>query len=224
MEEQKKKHIKHYAKAVKIAKDYHKKWRREDFKRWSNETDEQFKKRYDDYMKSCEESEKRITRCIENADRAGELKEREADITWTNRPGAMGYQCRAKVWVSYTRRDGVDGCASVLGPRTSGWGYDKASTALCEAFDKLGVDGRGALDRLVIEAGPKAWKEYAIECRTYPHFDFGGKGMSTFFGLFHQLGMKRYKDAKYAFPKFEIEYRQNSREDYFIHVIRKDLV
>ena len=54
--EEKRKHIRNYAKAVKMANDYHKKWRREELKKWSNETEEQFKKRYDDYMKSCEES------------------------------------------------------------------------------------------------------------------------------------------------------------------------
>jgi len=219
MEEQKKKHIKHYAKALKLAKDYHKKWRNEEFKKWPEETDEQFKKRYDDYLKSCDKSEKDALKRLENADKAEGVKEIEAEVTWTGRPGVMGYQCRAKVWVS---------CESwtsfVEGPRTNGWGYDKASTALSEAFGKLDGKGLGALDKMVIEAGPKVWAEYAIETRPFPHFEFGGKGMSTFLGMFHRLGFKRYKDTKFAFPKFEIEYRQNSDEDYFIHVIRKDLI
>ena len=218
------KHIRNYAKALKMIRDYHRQWRSGKLTKWDGETDAQFEKRVKEHLKACDKSEANAIRRLENADKAGRLKEIEAEVNWGSRQGAYGYQCHANVWVSYEHPEHGTASSHVEGPHTNGCGYDKASTALSDAFMRLDAPGRGALDRWVIEAGAKVWAEYAIESRPYPHFEFGGKGMTTFTSLFHNLGCKHYKGDKFAFPKFEIDYRQNRNEDYFIHVIRRDLI
>lgn len=159
---------------------------------------------------------------LELADKAGEVREIEINVEW-KKNRTWGSNPRAEVWVLFS--DPEYGTASDYAKSSSigGSGYDKKSTAVSEAFERLPPDrGRAALDRWVIEGGEKLWEEYVFDKNPYPHFEFGGKGMSTFTRLFQRLGCKPY--GKYAFPKFLIEENCRSAASDYYHVIRKDLV
>ena len=159
---------------------------------------------------------------LEFADKAGEVQEIEISVEW-KKNRTWGSNPRAEVWVVFS--DPKYGTASSHARSSSigGCGYDKESTAVSEAFDLLPPDkGRAALDRWVIEGGEKLWQEYCFDKNPYPHFEFGGKGMSTFTRLFRRLGNKPY--GKYAFPKFLIEENYRAKSSNYYHVIRKDLV
>lgn len=159
---------------------------------------------------------------LELADKAGEVQEITINVEW-KKNRTWGSNPRAEVWVvlsdpeygtfsDYAKSSSIGGC-----------GYDKESTAVSEAFERLKPErGRAALDRWVIEGGEKLWEEYVFDKNPYPHFEFGGKGMSTFTRLFKRLGCKPY--GKYAFPKFLIEENQRPASSNYYHVIRKDLV
>lgn len=104
-----------------------------------------------------------------------------------------------------------------------GCGYDKRSTAVSEALSKLDNDAKAALDRLVFEGGEKVWKEYVFDKRPVPHFSFGGKGISTFTGLFPYIGCSAEGRRRYAFPKFVIECDERSdiHDSYHVYLRRK---
>lgn len=155
---------------------------------------------------------------LEAADAAAPMLELKADIVWSKHQGAYGYQCRAEVWV-HTEKDSHH----VVGPWTGGCGYDKPSTALCNALNKLPKEGRATLGRLVIEAGPEMWREYAIDATPVPRFEFGGKGLNTFTGLFKDVG--RTFCPKTRFRRYLLEFSQSFlTEDYYIHIYRKDQI
>lgn len=116
------------------------------------------------------------------------------------RSGTWGLNPSAEVWVS-TKSDIERAESGSIG----GCGYDKESTAVSRALSKLKGAARAALDRLVFEGGPKAWKEYVFDKTPIPHFSFGGKGMNTFTHLFPRIGSRKEWRKDHAFPKYVIE-------------------
>ena len=159
---------------------------------------------------------------LELADKAGEVQEITISVEW-KKNRTWGSNPRAEVWVLLSDPEYGTFSDHAKSASIGGSGYDKESTAVSDAFERLNPKrGRAALDRWVIEGGEKLWEEYVFDKNPYPHFEFGGKGMSTFTRLFRKLGCKPY--GKYAFPKFLIEENYRSTDSNYYHVIRKDLV
>lgn len=194
-----------------------------------------------DYVKRCHEylekvlpkEEKRWTERLEAADRAGRLVEINISVNWTkSRTG--GANPHAECWLCF--EDAEYGSRSSYSEgRASGCGYDKRSAAVQEAFE-FGISKRrdnadrrkdlalakASFDRFVIEQGEGLWNEYAVDRSPMPHFNIGGKGMSTFTRLFRRIGC-RY-DANFAVKDYLIDYSEPDRGSDVYHVIRKDRV
>ena len=107
----------------------------------------------DDAKKACKESYKRIKETI------------CCNVYVTARPGTFGYQFLSAVWIK------IDGnWYQASGSLTSGYGYDKESTAIEYALRAVGLDrdkvdyfgGTGQQEQILDElmsvlAGRKAW-------------------------------------------------------------------
>ena len=170
------------------------------------------------------------TRRLEDADKAGKLIELTIRVEWS-RSSAYGSNPHAFAYLSY--EDEKYGTNSAMGEaRASGCGYDKRSAAVCEALcfnhrkkDDYGVArlaARASLDRFVIEHGEELWKEYAIDRTPIPHFNFSGKGMSTFTRLFKRIGCRF--DPAPAVKDYLIDYTETNRGTDVYHIIRKDRI
>lgn len=193
------------------------------------------------YVKRCHEhlekylprDEKRWTDRLEAADRAGRLVEINILVNWT-KSRTWGSNPHAECWLCF--EDAEYGSRSSYSEgRASGYGYDKRSAAVDEALE-FGVSkkrddanrrkdlalARASFDRFVIEHGETLWKEYAIDKSPMPHFNFGGKGMSTFTRLFRRIGC-RY-GSSFAVKDYLIDYMETDRGSDVYHVIRKDRI
>lgn len=194
-----------------------------------------------DYVKRCHEylekslpgEEKRWTERLEAADGAGKLIEINISVNWT-KSRTWGSNPHAECWLCF--EDAEYGTRSSYSEgRASGAGYDKRSAAVQEAFE-FGISkkrdnadrrkdlslAKASFDRFVIEQGEGLWKEYAVDKSPIPHFNIGGKGMSTFTRLFRRIGY-RY-DSNFAVKDYLIDYSEPDRGSDVYHVIRKDRI
>lgn len=192
-------------------------------------------KRSHEYLeKDLPKWERHWTERLEAADKAGKLVEILISINWTrSRVWGSNPHAECRVYFEDTEYGGTRGAYSE--GRASGYGYDKRSAAVQEAFgfslpkkrrlaacEKDLVLARASLDRFVIEHGEELWKEYAIDKTPVPHFSISGKGMSTFVRLFRRIGYKY--DANFPVKDYLIDYLETDRGSDVYHVIRKDRV
>jgi hypothetical protein len=194
-----------------------------------------------DYVKRCHEYlekdlpklEKLWTERLEAADKAGKLIEIHISIHW-NRSRTWGSNPHAECRLCF--EDAEYGTRSAFSEgRASGAGYDKRSAAVQGAFE-FGISkkrdnadrrkdlalAKASFDRFVIEQGEALWKEYAVDKSTMPHFNIGGKGMSTFTRLFRRIGC-RY-DSNFAVKDYLIDYSEPDKGTDVYHVIRRDRI
>lgn len=199
-----------------------------------HQIDADYVKRCHEYLeKSLPKEEKRWTERLEAADRAGKLLEINISVNWT-KSRTWGSNPHAECWLCF--EDAEYGSRSSYSEgRASGCGYDKRSAAVQEAFE-FGISkkrdnadrrkdlalAKASFDRFVIEQGEGLWNEYAVDKSPMPHFNIGGKGMSTFTRLFRRIGC-RY-DANFAVKDYLIDYSEPDRGSDVYHVIRKDRV
>ena len=186
-----------------------------------HECSEDTLKRMEESLKYHEKYSKQMLDRLEKADKAGDVIEIEISVEW-KKNRTWGSNPRATVWVRYMTPNGTDGDRAESGS-IGGCGYDKESTAVQEAFDRLKDGGLAALDRLVIEKGEKLWKEYAIDANPYPHFNFSGKGMSTFRCLFPTMGNRKYSKDR-IFSNFVMSEIFACSVSNSYHVARRDVV
>lgn len=168
---------------------------------------------------------------LKAADGAGKLVEINIRVEW-KRSSMYGMNPTAEAWLCF--EDAQYGKRSAYGrEHASGCGYDKASAAvsgvLCFGIKK-GDDEEAreskrkalaSLDRFVIEHGEALWKKYAVSRTPFPHLSFDGKGMSTFTGLFRQIG---YSSSGRAVKDYLIDFHESARSSDVYHVIRKDRI
>lgn len=214
------KHIRNYYKARKLLRDYFKKLRRTVLKPHDGETQSECDERNRDHQKWLDKYEKEWTERLENADKAGEVFELQFHVYWGR--NYEGNQARCDGWVFYTDPEFGSKSSYSKGKRTSGGGYDKYSESIQYCINRFDKEGQAAIDRWVIENGEKLWEEYAIDRTPIPHFEFGGKGGSTFTRLFRSLGY-RYK-GDWPIRKFLIEEDRRSKRYDYIRIIRKDKI
>lgn len=244
-------HIKNYSKLVRMCKAYFAKDRKEteehlkliertladpknkdprgDYYRYpeggpyaGNYCDPEHAKRLKGYLKKLPSNEKAWLDRIERADKGGRVVEIHISVDW-KRSRTWGSNPTAEIWFNYDLGGNSGGCAYAKSASIGGTGYDKRSTAVSEAFSKLNNDAKAALDRLVFEGGEEVWKEYAFDKHPVPHLSFGGKGMSTFTGLFPYIGCSAESRKRYAFPKFVVESdeRGEMHDSYHVYLRRK---
>ena len=233
--------MKYYARLVKMAKAYFRKERKEteshlkliektladpkckdprgDYCRYpegtkyaGNYCDPEHAKRLRKYLKGLSAEERSWLDRIERASKAEVVESIHVSVDW-RRNHTWGSNPSAEVWVD-TKSDVAHAESGSIG----GCGYDKESAAVSRALSRVGGDARAALDRLVFEGGPKAWKEYVFDKTPVPHFSFGGKGMSTFTCLFPRIGSRKEWRKDYAFPKYVIEADTRGRSHNSYHV------
>ena len=175
-----------------------------------------------DYLATLGHKEELWLARLDRADKAGKLTDLSVSLSWGGK-GSYGYQCSCQVWATWIKSPEY-GAESryAKGPKTTGCGYCKVSTAISEAIAALPPEGLAAIDRLVIEGGERAWKEYAVERKPFPHLSFAGKGESTFTSLFPSVGRGKFEKGAYAFPQFRIDYHATSSGDRVYHVIAKN--
>lgn len=194
-----------------------------------------------DYVKRCHEylektlpkEERHWAGRLEAADKAGKLIEINILVNW-NRSRTWGSDPHAECWLCF--EDAEYGTRSAYSEgRSRGYGYDKRSAAIGNAFE-FGISkkrddagrrkdlalAKASFDRFVIEHGEELWKEYAIDKLPIPHFSISGKGMSTFKSLFRRIGCKY--DANFAIKDYLIDYSEPDRGSDMYHVIRKDRI
>lgn len=185
--------------------------------------DPEHAKRLKGYLKNLPSNEKAWLDRIERADKGGKVTAIHISVDW-KRSKTWGSNPTAEVWLNYDSGERGGGC-NVYAKSASigGAGYDKRSTAVSEAFSKLDDDAKAALDRLVFEGGEDVWKEYVFNQIPVPHLSFGGKGMSTFTGLFPPIGCGAKLRKRYAFPKFVIECDERSdiHDSYHVYLRRR---
>lgn len=179
-------------------------------------------KRLRSYLKKLPSEEKAWLDRIERADNGGKVTEIHISVDW-KKSRTWGSNPTAEVWLHYDLGEKGGGIAYVKSASIGGAGYDKRSTAVSEAFSKLNNDAKAALDRLVFEGGEKVWKEYVFNRFPVPHLSFGGKGMSTFTGLFPYIGCGAEIRKRYAFPKLVVECDERSdiHDSYHVYLRRK---
>lgn len=183
--------------------------------------------------KTIPKEEKYWTERLEAADAAGKLIEINISVNWI-KSRTWSSNPHAECWLRF--EDAEYGARSSYSEgRASGCGYDKKSAAVQGAFE-FGISkkrdnadrrkdlalARASFDRFVIEHGEELWKEYAIDKLPMPHFDIGGKGMSTFTRLFRRIGCKYV--SNFAVKDYLIDYSEPDRGSDVYHVIRKDRV
>ena len=170
-------------------------------------------KRLRGYLKKLPSNEK---------DRGGRVREIHVSVDW-KKSRTWGHNPTAEVWFLYDGGERGGGNAYAKSSSIGGCGYDKRSTAVSEALSKLDNDAKAALDRLVFDGGEKVWEEYVFDKHPVPHFSFGGKGISTFTGLFPYIGCDAEGRKQYAFPKFVIERDERSEvhDSYHVYLRRK---
>lgn len=151
------------------------------------------------FLKNLPEEERSWLDRIERASKAEVVESIHVSVDW-KRSRTWGSNPSAEVWVN-TKSDIAHTESGSIG----GCGFDKESTAVSRALSRVGGAVRAALDRLVFEGGPKAWKEYAVDKTPVPHLSFGAKGMSTFTCLFPRIGSRKEWRRDHAFPKYVIE-------------------
>lgn len=245
------KHIKNYSKLVRMCRAYFAKDRREteehlallektladpknkdprgDYYRYpegspyaGNYCDLEHARRLRGYLKKLPSNEKAWLDRIERADKGGRVVEIRVSVDW-RKSRTWGHNPTAEVWLRYDGGEKGGGNAYAKSASIGGAGYDKRSTAVSEALAKLNDDAKAALDRLVFEGGEEAWKEYVFDKRPVPHLSFGGKGISTFTGLFPYIGCSAEGRRGYAFPKFVVECDERSavHDGYHVYLRRK---
>lgn len=245
-----KRHIKFYAKAKKAIRDYFKKTRKEErdiiklvektladpknkdprgnYYRYPDGSpyagsvcSPESAERAKEYLGTLDHKEALWLARLDRADKAGKLTDLNISLSWGGK-GMYGYQCRCEVRATLVRSPET-GSESwyAKGPRTTGSGYCKVSTAISEGINALPPDAIAAIDRIVIEGGERAWKEYAVERTPFPHLSFAGKGESTFTCLFPSIGRGKFEKGAYAFPQFRIDYHSTANDDRVYHVIAK---
>lgn len=193
------------------------------------------------YVERCHEylekvlpkEEKRWTARLEAADAAGKLLEINISVNWS-KSKTWGWNPHAECWIFF--EDAEYGTRSAYSEgRASGCGYDKRSAAVHGAFE-FGISkkrddadrrkdlalAKASLDRFVIEHGEELWKEYAVDRSPMPHFNIGGKGMSTFTRLFRRIGCKY--DSNFAVKDYLIDYSEPDKGTDMYHIIRKDRI
>lgn len=187
-----------------------------------NYCDPEHAKRLRGFLKKLPSNEKAWLDRIERADRGGRVVEIHVSVDW-KRSRMCGYNPTAEVWFRYDGGEKGGGNAYAKSSSIGGCGYDKRSTAVSDALAKLDNDAKAALDRLVFEGGEKAWKEYAFHKDPVPHLSFGGKGISTFTGLFPYIGCNAGNRKEYAFPQFVVECDERSsvHDRYHVYLRRK---
>jgi len=190
--------------------------------RWSGETDEAWKKRLDaekarqvrnqqEYLKKdLPKWERQELERLDAADKAGELWEISIRMDW-KRSRTWGSCPRVEAWVRTRDGDGNWDNDGMRKGYASGCGYDKSSAAICEA-----IGSAPALDRYCIEH-PSLWHLYAVEGKTcFPHFSFGGKGVSTFEDIFKGVYKREngYELTPYkGCPKWKITHMEGRTFD-----------
>lgn len=189
-----------------------------------NYCDPERAKRLKGFLKKLPSNEKAWLDRIKRADKGGRVVEIHVSVDW-KKSRTWGHNPTAEVWLLYEggEKGGGNAYAYAKSASIGGAGYDKRSTAVSEALAKLDNDAKAALDRLVFEGGEKVWKEYVFDKRPVPHFSFGGKGISTFTGLFPYIGCSAEDRKRYAFPKFVIECDERSsvHDSYHVYLRRK---
>ena len=161
-------------------------------------------------------------RRLDAADKAAKVVEIEIEIerkpnrTWGSNPTAL-----VRVWAEDGTADDANCYYHAKSSSIGGCGYDKDSTAVQEAFDRLG-EGVAVLDRLVVEHGPKLWKEYAVRSSPLPHFEISGKGMGTFECLFPIYGQLKW-GTDHPLRRFMLDYGHVGNGKYY-HILRRDKV
>lgn len=243
-------HIKNYSKLVRMCKAYFDRDRKEteehlaliektladprnkdprgDYYRYpeggpyaGNYCDPEHAKRLRGYLKRLPSNEKAWLDRIERADKGGRVVEIHVSVDW-KKSRTWGSNPTAEVWLSYDCCKKGGGSAYAKSASIGGCGYDKRSTAVSEALSKLNSDAKAALDRLVFEGGERVWKEYVFDKGPVPHFSFGGKGISTFTGLFPYIGCSAKDRKRYAFPQFVVECDERSsvHDSYHVYLRR----
>lgn len=187
-----------------------------------NYCDPEHVKRLKGYLKKLPSNEQAWLDRIERADKGGRVVKIHVSVDW-KKSRTCGRNPAAEVWLLYEGGEKGGGLAHAKSASIGGYGYDKRSTAVSEALSKLDNDAKAALDRLVFEGGEEVWKEYAFDKRPVPHFSFGGKGISTFTGLFPYIGCDAAGRRRYAFHKFVIERDERSEvhDSYHVYLRRK---
>lgn len=110
---------------------------------------------------------------VRDVEMAGELDEATIRVDWTKRPGAYGHQASARIDYTYTDRAGRKVSDTVYGERTGGWGYDKESSAMARAMDKVPEIKKISYDRMYEPGGAQS-----VDTSPIPRFK-GGAGAST---------------------------------------------
>lgn len=183
------------------------------------------------YLKSLDGKEREWLERLDRADRLRHrLREFHISVDW-KKSRTWGANPTAEIWVSYeyTAKDekGEDyeswDNAYAKSSSIGGCGYDKRSTAVSQAIDRLDDDATAAFDRLVVEAGEKAWQQYVFDKTPFPHLSFSAKGMETFTALFPRMGNWKYAKT-YPFPKFCIECDERSSVHDSYHCYRRDRI
>ena len=184
--------------------------------------DPEHAKRLKGYLKKLPSNEQAWLDRVERADKGGRVVEIHVSVDW-KKSRTWGHNPTAEVWLLYEGDVWGGGTAYAKSRSVGGCGYDKRSTAVSEALAKLDNDAKAALDRLVFEGGEEVWKEYVFSKSPVPHFSFGGKGISTFTGLFPYIGCPAESRRRYAFPKFVIECDERSdvHDSYHVYLRRK---
>lgn len=157
---------------------------------------------------------------LEAADKAGVVEELKFVVNW-KKSRTWGSNPRCDLWACISDEQGNDSCY-VQSSSIGGCGYDKCSTAMQEAMDKLSGKFKAALDRLVIEHGDKLWNEYAIYKRPFPQFEIAGKGVSTFTHLFPRFGYKQYKD-NYVLSDYVLDEERSPESSDVFHVVKRSI-
>ena len=158
---------------------------------------------------------------LEAADKAKAIMEMTFSISW-KRSYTWGSNPNCDLWISVGTKDCREESFYVKSGSIGGCNYDKGSAAMQVAMDRLPPEGLAALDRFVIEAGPKLWAEYAIDEHPMPHFSIHGKGMSVFSRLFPRFGMRKYSKDK-AVPGYIIDDDSRGEGYDYFHVVRRDI-
>ena len=112
----------------------------------------------------------------------GDITQAQIEIIWSQRAGAYGYQCYCfgRVWYANGQHEAYET------KKTSGWDYDKASSALSYFCNKLLKIIILKHDKKIINDPEKHYKYYACE----PLYFQYGVGLSSYETMLKNLGYK----------------------------------
>ena len=140
---------------------------------------------------------------VRDVEMAGDLDEATIRVDWS-KPGTYGRQAVATIDYTYTDRAGKKVSKQVVGDRTGGWGYDKESSAMARAMDRVPEIKKISYDRMYEPGGAQS-----VDTRPIPRFK-GGAGASTV--------LRDMRDSGYEVDK---QYTGDSESAPDIYTIRR---